>query len=106
MAKFGLLYLDGGRWKGKQIISPEWVKASLSKHSVVNSTDYGYLWWRQWLNVNGTRVDGVTAKGNGGQRIYLWPSLEMVVVITGGNYNERSPSDELQIKYILPAAMK
>jgi CubicO group peptidase (beta-lactamase class C family) len=106
MAKLGLLYMNEGQWKGRQVISREWVKASLSKHSVVRGTDYGYLWWRQWLNVNGTRMEGVTAKGNGGQRIYLWPSLDLVVVITGGSYNEQSPSDEIQIKYILPAAMK
>ena len=106
MAKLGLLYVNEGQWQGKQIISREWVKASLSKHSVVRDTDYGYLWWRQWLNVNGTRVDGVTAKGNGGQRIYLWPSLDLLVVITGASYNEQSPSDEIQIKYILPAALR
>jgi hypothetical protein len=51
-------------------------------------------------------MDGMAAKGNGGQRIYLWPSLDLVVVITGGSYNEQSPSDEIQVKYILPAAMK
>ena len=105
MAKLGLLYMNEGQWKGRQIISQEWVKASLSRHSVVRGTDYGYLWWRQWLNVNGTRVEGVTAKGNGGQRIYLWPSLDLLVVITGSSYNEQSPSDEIQIRYILPAAM-
>lgn len=106
MAKIGLLYMNEGQWKGKQVISRDWVRASLSRHSVVRGTDYGYLWWRQWLNVNGTRMDGVTAKGNGGQRIYLWPTLDLLVVITGGNYNEQSPSDQIQIKYILPAAMK
>jgi CubicO group peptidase (beta-lactamase class C family) len=106
MAKFGLLYLNGGKYNGKQIVSSEWVKASLSKQSVVNNTDYGYLWWRQWLSVNGRRVDGVTARGNGGQRIYLWPDLNMVAVITGGNYNERSPSDQLLINYILPSFVK
>lgn len=58
------------------------------------------------LNVNGGRVDGVTAKGNGGQRIYLWPGQNMVVVITAGSYNEPSAADELQIKYILPAVGK
>lgn len=94
--------LNEGQWHGKQVISPE----SLSKRSVVNGTDYGYLWWRQWLNVNGTRVDGATAKGNGGQRIYLWPDQNMVVVITAGSYNEPSAADELQIKYILPAVGK
>lgn len=66
MAKLGLLYANEGQWKGKQVISRDWVTASLSRQSVVRGVDYGYLWWRQWLNVNGTRVDGVTAKGNGG----------------------------------------
>jgi CubicO group peptidase (beta-lactamase class C family) len=106
MAKIGLLYMNEGKWLGQQIIPREWVKASLSRQSVVRDTDYGYLWWRQWLNVNGTRVEGVTAKGNGGQRIYLWPTLDLIVVITGSNYNQQSPSDEIQAKYILPAAMK
>ncbi len=106
MAKLGLLYMNEGQWKGRQIISREWVRDSLSRHSVVRGTEYGYLWWRQFLNVDGTRMDGVTAKGNGGQRIYLWPTLDLVAVITGGNYNEQSPSDEIQIKYILPAAMR
>jgi CubicO group peptidase (beta-lactamase class C family) len=105
MAKLGVLYANEGRWQGRQLISSEWIKASLARHSVVRDTDYGYLWWRQWLNVNGTRMDGVTAKGNGGQRIYLWPSLDMIVIITGGSYNEPSDSDEIQVRYILPAAM-
>jgi CubicO group peptidase (beta-lactamase class C family) len=106
MAKLGLLYMNEGKWKGSQVISKEWVKASLTKQAVVRGVDYGYLWWLQWLNVDGTRVDGVAAKGNGGQRIYLWPSLDMIAVITGSNYNEQSPADEILIKYVLPAAMK
>jgi CubicO group peptidase (beta-lactamase class C family) len=106
MMKFGLLYLNGGKYNGKQIISSQWIEDSLVKHSVVNGTDYGFLWWRQWLSVNGKRADGVAAKGYGGQRVYLWPNLNMVVVVTGGNYGERSPSDELLIKYILPPFIK
>lgn len=103
MMKIGLLYLNGGKWNGQQLISPEWIEASLAKHSVVNQTDYGYLWWRQWLNVDGKRIEGVTAKGNGGQRIYLWPSLQAAAVVTAGSYNERSHADELLVKYVLPA---
>lgn len=74
MAKFGLLYLNGGKSNGKQIVSSDWVRASFVKQSVVSDSDYGYLWWRQRLSVNGNRVAGVTAKGNGGQRIYVWQS--------------------------------
>jgi CubicO group peptidase (beta-lactamase class C family) len=103
MAKFGLLYLQRGKWAGQQLISPQWVDASLAAHTTLNRTEYGYLWWRQWLKAAGTRYDGVAAKGNGGQRIYLWPSLNMVTVITGGNFNTQSPADKLLIKHVLPA---
>lgn len=103
MAKFGLLYLNGGKSGGKQIVSSNWVKNSLAKHSVVGDTDYGYLWWRPWFNVSGKRADGIAARGYGGQRIYLWQDLNLVVVITGGNYNGNSPSDEILVKFILPS---
>ncbi len=106
MAKFGLLYLNKGSWNGRQIISKDWVQQSLEKHSVVQGVDYGYLWWIKYLDADGTRYYGKAAQGNGGQKIYVWEELNMVTVITGGNYNSQSPSDELIMKYILPAFNK
>lgn len=106
LAKFGLLYLNGGKWKGKQIVPPEWVKESLMKHSTVQNVDYGYLWWLKHFDVNGVRYYGKAAQGNGGQKIYIWPELNMVTVITGGNYNIQSPSDEIIAKYILASFSK
>jgi len=106
MAKFGLLYLQYGNWNGKQIIDPAWVKLSLEKHSVVQGVDYGYLWWLKYLDANGVKYYGKAAQGNGGQKIYIWQEQNMVTVITGGNYNTQSPSDELIRKYILPAFNK
>jgi hypothetical protein len=35
----------------------------------------------------------MAAQGNGGQKIYLFPDQELVVVSTGGNYNSQSPAD-------------
>ncbi|SEM32678.1 hypothetical protein SAMN05421856_102418 [Chryseobacterium taichungense] len=99
MVKFGQLYLNKGNWNGKQIISSEWVEQSLKKHSVVQGVNYGYLWWNKYLDSDG-------AQGNGGQKIYIFQDLDMVVVITGGNYNSQSPSDELIEKYILPSFKK
>lgn len=106
MAKFGLLYLNGGNWNGKQIVSSSWVKQSLEKHSIVQGVDYGYLWWIKYLDANGVRYYSKAAQGNGGQKIYIWQEQNMVTVITGGNYNTQSPSDELIRKYILPAFNK
>jgi hypothetical protein len=42
------------------------------------------------------------ATGNGGQKIFLWPALDVVVVMTGGNYNTQSHANALAINYILP----
>jgi CubicO group peptidase (beta-lactamase class C family) len=103
MAKFGLLYLDQGRWQGRPVLPAAWVAASLAKHSVVQNVDYGYLWWLKYLDAQGTRYYGAMAQGNGGQRIAVWPAQHLVVVVTGGNYNQQSPSDELIATYILAA---
>jgi CubicO group peptidase (beta-lactamase class C family) len=102
MAKFGLLYLNKGKWNNRQVIPETWINESLTPHTTIDNTAYGYLWWHPWLNVNGIRNDATAARGNGGQRIYLRPDLNMVVVITGGNYNSESSSDKLLAYYILP----
>ena len=106
MAKFGLLYLNNGNWNGKQIMSADWINQSFAKSSVIQGVDYGYLWWLKYLDADGVRYFGKAAQGNGGQKIYIWTEQNMVTVITGGNYNSQSPSDELIKKYILPAFNK
>ena len=42
MAKLGQLFLDGGRWQGKQIVSEEWVRASTRQQAPYRG--YGYQW--------------------------------------------------------------
>jgi CubicO group peptidase (beta-lactamase class C family) len=106
MAKLGLVYMNEGKWNGKQVISANWIKTSLTKHSLVGNVNYGYLWWLKYLNSNGTRYDGMAAQGNGGQRIFMFPKQDLVVVTTGGNYNAQSPADELISKYILASIGK
>lgn len=106
IAKFGLLYLNNGLWNGKQVISKQWIEQSLAKHTVIAGLDYGYLWWTRYLDANGTRYYGKLAQGNGGQKIYIFKELNLVVVITAGHYNMQSSSNELIAKYILPAFNK
>jgi CubicO group peptidase (beta-lactamase class C family) len=106
MSKFGWLYLNNGIWNGKQLISSDFITQSFEKHSVIQGVDYGYLWWLKYLDAEGVRYYTKAAQGNGGQRIYILKEQNMVVVITGGNYNSQSPSDELMKKYILPAFNK
>jgi CubicO group peptidase (beta-lactamase class C family) len=89
MAKFGTLYLQGGRWMGRQIVPAEWVSASTVGPA------YGYQWW--------VYADGsYAAHGYLGQRIVVVPHLQMVVVVTG-----RLPADEPRLlidSFIVPAA--
>jgi len=111
MLKLGLLFTDGGRWHGKQIISEPWVHASVAEHSHVDNVSYGYFWWRPWLNVEtpagSQHVDLIAAQGNGGQKIYLVPQYGLVAVFTGGAYNaESTPPNTIMAKIILPALME
>jgi CubicO group peptidase (beta-lactamase class C family) len=110
MLKLGILFADGGRWHGRQIISEAWVRTSLAGHSHVDNVSYGYFWWRPWLNVetpSGSRhVDIVAAEGNGGQKIYLVPQYDLVAVFTGGGYNAPStPPNTIMADIVLPALM-
>jgi CubicO group peptidase (beta-lactamase class C family) len=102
-AKFGLLYQNDGFWNGKQVIEKAFVQQSLAKHSVVAGLDYGYLWWTRSLDANGVKYYGKLAQGNGGQKLYIFKELGLVTVITAGQYNMQSSSNELNARYILPA---
>lgn len=108
MLKFGELYLSKGKSNGKQIISKNWIENSLKNYRVLENTadknGYGYLWWHQDYQFNGTSVTSNEARGAGGQYIFVLPKLEMVVVITSGNYrNGKTQQPELILeKYMLP----
>ncbi len=46
MARFGLLYMNYGKWEDEQIVPEEWIRESTKSYSVkcLNGDDYGYLW--------------------------------------------------------------
>ncbi|CAH1657913.1 serine hydrolase domain-containing protein [Chelatococcus asaccharovorans] len=82
LARVGQLYLDGGRWSGRQIISAAWVKESTTPFSRTDrgSMGYGYLWWT--LNPQVFGSGAAVASGYGGQHIAIVPSKRLVVVQT------------------------
>jgi CubicO group peptidase (beta-lactamase class C family) len=82
MARFGYLWLRGGKWGDKQIVPPAYVKAALTPSAVPNSPDYGYLWW---LNTRGKNYPGMPpnafgANGAGSNTILVSPDQDLVVV--------------------------
>ena len=110
MLKLGILFQQQGNWRGRQLISRDWVARSTGQWSTVGDQKYGYFWWHQWVmasSPNGPRhVDMIVATGNGGQKIYLVPSLDLIVVLTGGNYNTQSPAMSIMSKDLIPALLR
>jgi CubicO group peptidase (beta-lactamase class C family) len=79
MLRFGQLYLQGGRWHGRQIVPRNWVRASTRRQiSIPGGYAYGYLWW-----INTGRQRGYLAQGYRGQTIEVFPRLSLVIVLTG-----------------------
>ncbi|MFN4144097.1 MAG: serine hydrolase domain-containing protein [Aestuariivirga sp.] len=92
-AKLGQLILDRGAWRGKQIVSEDWIARSTSPHVAgfdqYPSIGYGYYWWTDYGNdISGRRVSWISAQGLGGQRLYVLPTHRTVVVINAGRYGE------------------
>ena len=105
LMKLAKLYRDGGRWKNQQVISEEWVKKTFT----MNDGEYGYLWYKKYFDIDGKRHISFQASGNGGQKINIWPKLDMITVFTGGNYNsfllhgKSTPPNEMMSDYVLRA---
>jgi CubicO group peptidase (beta-lactamase class C family) len=90
--KLGQLYLDGGRFNGKQLVPEAWVRASLSPQATAREdADYGYLWWLMKIPVGDKTIVAPAMAGTGGNTVFLIPDKRAVVVITTTNYNERQP---------------
>jgi CubicO group peptidase (beta-lactamase class C family) len=87
-ARFGQLFLDGGRWNGKQVVPASWVTASTTPSPAY--VGYGYKWWLTG-KTSALPDDTYSARGHDGQFIYVVPSLELVVVRNGLYY--KSPGE-------------
>ena len=73
MLKLGQLYLDEGRWQGKQLVPADWIQQSTAADA---PSGYGYLWWIH--PVQGQH--GYAAIGSGGQVILVAPDRRLIVV--------------------------
>ena len=107
LAKIGQLVLDDGRWRGRQVVSGGWLRTSLADHTRLGDSSYGYLWWRNTFSIAGTPVEVAFARGNGGQYLFVLPSLRVVAVFTGSHYNRPEGTQPIEMcgKYIARAAL-
>ena len=90
-AKFGLLYLKNGNWNGTQLFTKDWVSYATTPTPTSKGT-YGAQFW---LNAGGDFKDVPKnmyyADGYQGQRVYVLPDQEMVIVRFGlTNFDENT----------------
>ena len=91
LARFGQLYLQNGKWNGRQVIPEDWIRKSTTGYSNVNpGAQYGYMWWiypaggldpEKYPTLN--QWNKFAAIGTGGQLILVIPEAEFVFVHRG-----------------------
>jgi len=80
LCKFGQLHLAKGRWDNHQIVSKDWIEASTQPH--FGNNEYGYHWRLMKMQ----DIACFYATGFGLQRIFVFPELELVIVMIQQHY--------------------
>jgi CubicO group peptidase (beta-lactamase class C family) len=93
LARIGQLILDNGIADGRKVVPTEWLAECFVPRVSVNELQrYGYQWYLGDMEfIAGGKVQlehWVGCVGNGGQRLYVMPELDLVIVVTAGNYSE------------------
>ena len=110
-AKYGLLYARKGKWEGRQLLPEAWVRKTFSRQLAVTDRPgeyYGYLFWEKTYHVDGRDLETFYSAGNGGNKIFVFPGKDLVVVVTATAYNmpyAHPQVDEIMEKYVLPAVL-
>lgn len=116
LAKFGSLYLHGGRWNGKQVLPADWTGESTRRHfkfrprtgpDASGQFGYAYFWWYSCYPTSAGLIEARSAVGNGQQRVFVLPGLDMVVTILAGRYNDFTHGSTLATRilreHVIPA---
>jgi CubicO group peptidase (beta-lactamase class C family) len=107
LLKVAEMYRAGGVWQATRIVDEAWVKASTQPHARIDDdTEYGYLWWLKSFKSGEKSYPAYFMSGNGGNKVAVFPGLDLAVVITSTNYNTRGmheQTEKLLTTYILAA---
>jgi CubicO group peptidase (beta-lactamase class C family) len=110
-AKIGQLYLQKGRWQGELLVSEEWVEESTQDRFSTApwiKIGYGYYWWTEKYYFDDRLIECFFAQGNGGNRVHVFPSDDVVIAITSSAYSQGYMFDQVRMMintFILPAAI-
>ncbi|HTU13461.1 MAG TPA: serine hydrolase [Allosphingosinicella sp.] len=111
IALIGQLYLQRGRWHGRQLVPEAWVTASLAPQvsiadRPVGLQRYGYQWYLGTARLGARSLAYSAAIGWGGQRLVILPELDLVMVLTAGLYANPAQGGiafEILLDRVLPA---
>jgi CubicO group peptidase (beta-lactamase class C family) len=110
VARIGQMLLNGGKVGERQIVPADWLEASFKPQVTIRDRrEYGYQWYLGevvFIVPDGPRREPwIAAMGNGGQRLYVLPRLDLLIVVTAGNYNRRdqgTPPNRVLTEVVLP----
>lgn len=97
IAKYGLLHLNKGKWKGVELVSESWMEETFKPFIEIRDPIYGCYQWQMVKTEFG--FNSWFIPGNGGQIINVVPELDMVIVVNADNRkipaNKRTPLESL-----------
>jgi CubicO group peptidase (beta-lactamase class C family) len=118
LAKIGSLYLNGGRWNGRQIVPETWVTEAPIPRVIfrppgpvpdfARELGYGYQWYSTRFATSHGEVDVQIMLGNGQQRVMVVPELALAVTMFAGHYHDPNPEinwmlNRLLVEYVVDA---
>ncbi len=105
LARIGQLVADEGRWHGRQVLPARWIRELTTPQVNAEGNGalyYGYQWWLGRSLHNGHDLNWIAGFGSGGQRLFVVPALDLVVVVNAFNYRHYVPIGILN-RFVLPA---
>lgn len=115
LARVGQVMLSDGSWGNRSVVPASWIaRCTTPVVDIDEARRYGYHWYLgsfSYTLPTGPRWDrnrlerSWSAIGNGGQRLYLFPDLQLAIAITAGNYDgsEQSvPPTRIAREVVLP----
>jgi CubicO group peptidase (beta-lactamase class C family) len=118
LARIGSMMLKGGMWGDRRVVPAEWIERSTSPMVDIDEIrQYGYHWYLGKFAFtvsagpgwNRSRLERFwSAIGNGGQRLFVFPGLDLLVAITAGNYDTPDqwvPPTRLIREVVLPSIL-
>lgn len=89
LARYGLLFLNKGKWQEKQVVPAAWVAEATGPSQELNKS-YGYLWWNNTTGKwPGVPADAYASLGKNDNSMVIVPSLDLIVLRQVGDYADQ-----------------